>query len=154
MPAQVARRLLLNFRGVLAGLGCNLGETKARGPILSPPRAPSPRLWVLGTNLGFIWGNFCCVQRVNMSLSGCTPAMWPVPQFPLLHSCPGAGECTAQLGKGERGQDYNKRQPPASTTTIQPHCPHPSVLLIEPSAGGGAGKRGWGRRAARGPEWC
>lgn len=136
---------------MLAAVGCSPGETEAQGPILSPPQAPSHGLWLLGTNLGFIWGKFWCVQSVDISLPRSTPAVWPAPQFPSLHSCPGVGVCTEQLGKGKEGKVTisSSLLPPQ-----QPRRPRPSMLLIEPRAGGGAEKRGRGRRAARGRKWC
>lgn len=136
---------------MLAAVGCSPGETEAQGPILFPPQAPSHGLWLLGTNLGFIWGKFWCVQSVDISLPRSTPAVWPAPQFPSLHSCPGVGVCTEQLGKGEEGKVTisSSLLPPQ-----QPRRPRPSMLLIEPRAGGGAEKRGRGRRAARGRKWC
>lgn len=149
---QVARRLLVHFRGEDAGSsGIQLRGNRGTGPHPVPSPGSQSRAMAARNQLRVYLGKFWCVQSVDMSLPRSTPAVWPVPQFPLLHSCPGVGVCTVQLGKGEEGKATisSSLLPPQ-----QPCRPRPSTLLIEPSAGGGAEKGGGGRRAARGRKWC
>lgn len=122
---------------MLAGVGWGGAQGKPRH---RAPSCPLPGLWLLGTDLGFIWGNFWCVQSVMCPYPDPPQLCGPCLSFPYCTLVQGWESAQRVWGRAEEGEATisGSLLPP-----LQPHRPT-SRLLIEPSSGGGAEKQGGG----------